>query len=229
MGKHMTYQASRTSGNCHTSRILHRQWLTRDTFSLTLERPPGFHFQAGQRIRLLTGGKTRDYSLIPGDAHHHLTLLIRSVENGVVSTRLSRDPLGAPLDFTGPGGHFTYRPSSRPAIWIATGTGIAPFAAMCRTGITGFVLLHGVRHGDDLYFQDLMEPAALSYVPCLTGTPSSRPSHAFPGRVSDYLRHHFPEGEYDFYLAGQREMIAEVMDIVDHRFPSSRVYSEIFF
>ena len=225
----MTSQASCTSGNRHTSRILHRRWLTKDTFTLTLERPPGFHFQAGQRIRLLTGGKTRDYSLIPGDSQDQLTLLIRSVADGVVSPRLSRCPLGTALDFTGPSGHFIHRPSSRSAIWIATGAGIAPFVAMCRTGIQGFVLLHGVRHDDELYFRDNMEPAALRYVPCLTGDSSSRSSHAFPGRVTDYLRRHFPEGAYDFYAAGRREMIAEVMDIVDHRFPSSRIYSEIFF
>ena len=225
----MTSQASCASGNRHTSRILHRRWLTKDTFTLTLERPPAFHFQAGQRIRLLTAGKNRDYSLIPGDSHDQLILLIRSLANGVVSPHLSRCPLGTALDFTGPSGHFIDRPSSRPAIWIATGTGIAPFVAMCRTGIQGFVLLHGVRHDDELYFRDLMEPAALSYVPCLSGGPSSLPSHGFPGRVTDYLRNQFPQGEYDFYLAGRREMIAEIMDIVDHRFPSSRLYSEIFF
>jgi len=224
----MTFRASCTSGNRHTSHILHRQWLTKDTFTLTLERPPDFHFQAGQRIRLLTGGKTRDYSLIPGDSHDQLTLLIRSVADGVVSPHLSRCPLGTTLDFTGPSGHFIHRPSSRSAIWIATGAGIAPFVAMCRAGIQGFVLLHGVRHADELYFRGLMEPAALRYVPCLTGGPSSQPSHAFPGRVTDYLRNQFPRGEYDFYLAGRREMIAEIMDIVDHRFSSSRVYSEIF-
>ena len=225
----MTAPASCASGNRHTSRILHRQWLTTDTFTLTLERPPDFQFRAGQRLRLLTGGKTRDFSLIPGDRHDQLVLLIRWVADGVVSSHLSRCPLGTAFDFTGPSGHFIYRPSSRPAIWVATGTGIAPFVAMCRTGMRGFVVLHGVRHDDELYFRDIMEPAALRYVPCLTGDPSSSSSQAFPGRVTDYLRHRFPEGEYDFYLAGRREMIAEVMDIADHRFPSSRVYSEIFF
>jgi ferredoxin-NADP reductase len=225
----MTSQASCASGNRHSSHILHRQWLTKDTFTLTLERPPGFHFRAGQRIRLLTAGKTRDYSLIPGDSDDQLTLLIRSAADGVVSPHLSRCPLGSDLDFTGPSGHFIHRPSSRPAIWIATGTGIAPFVAMCRTGIRGFVLFHGVRHADELYFRDLMESAALSYIPCLTGGPSSLSPDAFPGRVTDYLRQQFPQGEYDFYLAGRREMIAEIMDIVDHRFPASHVYSEIFF
>jgi benzoate/toluate 1,2-dioxygenase reductase subunit len=215
--------------NLHTSRIIHRQWLTKDTFTLALERPPDFQFQAGQRIRLLIGGKHRDYSLIPGDTPAELILLIRWMDSGVVSTHLSRCPLATSLNFSGPSGHFIYRPSSRPAIFIATGTGIAPFAAMCREGVQGFVLLHGVRDVGALYYRDLMEPAAARYSPCLTGAMPSLPSEAFPGRVTMYLRQQWPAGEYDFYLAGRREMIAEVIDIVDDRFSSSRVYSEIFY
>lgn len=225
----MTSQNAHTGDNRHTSRIIHRRWLTEDTFTLTLERPPDFHFRAGQRIRLISDGKTRDYSLIPGDRHDHLTLLIRSVADGVVSLHLSRCPLGTALDFTGPSGHFIYRPSSRPAIFIATGTGIAPFAAMGRSGMEGFVLLHGVRTVEDLYFREDLEPAAERYIPCISCRTASTPHEAYIGRVTQYVQNHFPEGEYDFYLAGRREMIAEVFDIVDQRFPSSRVYSEIFF
>jgi benzoate/toluate 1,2-dioxygenase reductase component len=225
----MTPLDLRASNTIHTSRIIHRQWLTTDTFTLTLERPPKFQFLAGQRIRLLAGGKNRDYSLIPDDTRNQLALLIRSVDNGIVSTHLSRCPLGTALDFSGPGGHFIYRPSSRPAVFVATGTGIAPFAAMCRAGVRGFVILHGGRHPDDLYFRNLVEPAAAHYIPCLTGDVPSLADDAFPGRVTKYLQHHLPADAYDFYLAGRREMIAEVIDIVDHRFPASRVYSEMFF
>lgn len=225
----MTSLDSRAGGNIHTSRILHRHWLTKDTFTLALERPPDFQFRAGQRIQLFLGEKTRDYSLIPGDTHAELILLIRWMDSGVVSAHLSRCPLATSLNFSGPGGHFIYRPSSRPAIFIATGTGIAPFAAMCRGGVQGFVLLHGVRDVGELYFRNLMEPAAARYIPCLTGAMPSPPCEVFPGRVTMYLRNQLPAGDYDFYLAGRREMIAEALDIVDNRFASSRVYSEIFF
>jgi len=225
----MTSLDAPRGGHAHTSRIIHRLWLTDDTFTLDMECPPGFHFHAGQRIRLTTGGKTRDYSLIPGDSSTLLTLLIRSVDSGVVSTHLSRCPMGTALNFTGPGGHFIYRPASRPAIFIATGTGVAPFAAMCRTGVKGFVMLHGVRHFNDLYYRDLVEPAADRYIPCLTGKPPPLSSSTFRGRVTMYLQHQLPAGPYDFYLAGRREMIADVIDIIDRQFPSSRVYSEIFF
>ena len=90
-------------------------------------------------------------------------------------------------------------------------------------------MLHGVAGIGDLYFRELVEPAADRYIPCLTAESPPPPSGAYKGRVTQYLRDHLPDGQYDFYLAGRREMIADVIDIVDHRFPSSRVYSEIFF
>ena len=214
----------------YTSRITRRQWLTEEVFTLGLNRPPGFEFTAGQRVRLRLEGEERDYSLIPGPHPDELEFLVRAVAGGIVSSRLSRCPLDTILEFAGPGGHFIYRPSARQAVFIATGTGIAPFAAMCRCGIRGFIMLHGARKAEDLHYRSIVESAAVPYIPCLSG-PSAPlpPAGAFAGRVTRYLRTELPPGAYDFYLAGRREMIADAMAIVDTRFPASRVYTEIFF
>jgi len=215
----------------YTSRITWRRWLTEDVFALGLERPPDFQFTAGQRIRLHMAEKERDYSLIPGDRPEELELLIRSVDEGPVSTFLSRCPVNTSLAFSGPGGQFLYRPSSRQVVFAATGTGSAPFTAMSRSGIKGFVMLHGVRHADDLYHRALFESAAAQFIPCLTGqaVSAAMPSGAFAGRLTQYLRTRLAPGEYDFYLAGRREMIADAMAVIDAQFPSSRAYTEIFF
>ena len=213
-----------------TSRITRRQWLTGDVFILGLACPPAFRFIAGQRVRLRLQGQERDYSLIPGPHSDELELLIRAVADGIVSFHLSRCPLATPLDFSGPGGHFIYRPSPRQAVFIATGTGIAPFAAMCRCGVRGFIMLHGVRNAGDLYYREIVESAAVQFIPCLTDPPTpTSPASAFAGRVTQYLQTGLPPGAYDFYLAGRREMIADAMAIVDGHFPTSRVYTEIFF
>jgi ferredoxin-NADP reductase len=225
----MTSQKGGPGDQAHTSRIVRRRWLTGETFTLGLERPPGFQFIAGQRIRLGLSEKERDYSLIPGDLPNELELLIRTVTGGDVTVHLSRCPLETPLQYKGPSGHFIYRPSPRPVVFVATGTGIAPFAAMCRDGVKGFVLLHGVRTVGELYYRNLIEPAATRYIPCLTDLSSRLPAVAFPGRVTQYLRTRLPAGDYDFYLAGRREMAAAAIEIIDNQFPSSRVYSEIFF
>jgi benzoate/toluate 1,2-dioxygenase reductase subunit len=115
---------------------------------------------------------------------------------------------------------------------VATGTGIAPFAAMARAGVRGFLLLHGVREPEELYYEALFRGAAARVVPCLTGHGSGGPprhEQAFPGRVTAYIEAHLPRRPYDFYLCGREEMIRDVTFLVDEGFPGSRVYSEIFF
>ncbi len=225
----MTNVHASPAGRVHTSRITRRAWLTEDTFILGLERPHPFEFQAGQHICLFHGQTTRDYSLIPGRRHNELTLLIRRVSEGLVSNQLSRSPEDSPIQFSGPHGYFTFRPSPRHPVLVATGTGIAPFAAMCFSGLTGFTLLHGVRHPGELYFRNRLAPAARLYMPCLTCHGEDLPQGTFPGRVTAYLADKMAVGEYDFYLSGRREMIAEAIAIIDRRFPSSRIYSETFF
>jgi ferredoxin-NADP reductase len=116
-------------------------------------------------------------------------------------------------------------------VFVATGTGIAPFVSMARSGVGGFVLLHGVRTSADLYYERIFRAAAGSYVPCLSrGSAVSCVRHeVFFGRVNEYIEGHLPRRGYDFYLSGRGEMIRDVTLLVDDLFPDSRVYSEIFF
>ncbi|MGD9329817.1 MAG: FAD-binding oxidoreductase [Desulfobacterales bacterium] len=225
----MTSSEAWPPGKTYRTPITHRQWLTENTFTIALHRPVDFQYRAGQRIRIFVEGEARDYSLIPGDTPDLLALLIRRVATGVISAYLADCPLETALKIGGPRGHFIYRPSSRPAVFIATGTGVAPFVAMCDADVKGFVLLHGVREATELYYRDRLEPSAARYIPCLTGRRAKGLPGVYQGRVTTYLQQRLPPGDYDFYLAGRREMIADTIATVDDRFASSRVYSEIFF
>jgi len=157
--------------------------------------------------------------------------LIRHVPGGALTPFLASLEPGAEIAFSGPRGHFAFRPSDRPAVFVATGTGIAPFAAMARSGVRGFLLLHGVRAPEDLAYEDLFRPTAGEVVHCLTGQGSGQTAHpeAFSGRVTAYLETNLPRRDYDFYLCGREEMIRDVTLLVDEAFPGSRVYAEIFF
>ncbi len=206
-------------------------WLSANTFELRLARPEGFAFRAGQHIRLHSQGLERDYSLTTGPEEAPLGLCIRHVPGGGVTPALASLEPGEELTFSGPRGHFAFRPSDRPAVFVASGTGIAPFAAMVRSGVRGFLLLHGVREPDELYYENLFLDAAAEVVPCLTGhgTGKSPRTDAFSGRVTAYLESQLPRKEYDFYLCGREEMIRDVTLLVDEAFAGSRVYAEIFF
>lgn len=204
--------------------------LSTRTIEIKLKKPSAFEFQPGQRICLVFNDVERDYSLASAPADPDLILCIRVVRGGILSSILGSAPIGTAFDFTGPHGYFTFRPSARPAVFAATGTGVAPFVSMVRTGITGYTLLHGVDTAADLYYASLLRPAARSYVPCLSEIDaSSAAGYHFPGRVTDYLQKKLAPGRYDFYLSGRREMIRDVTWIVDDRFQGSRIYSEVFY
>ncbi|MFH1144461.1 MAG: FAD-dependent oxidoreductase [Candidatus Eisenbacteria bacterium] len=208
--------------------VLARRRLSGDTFEIELARPGGFEFVAGQHIRLLMPEGARDYSLTNGIADRPLALCVRRIPEGTVSRRLETLSAGAPLDFLGPFGHFVHRPSEAAAVWVAAGTGIAPFVSMARSGISCALLLHGAREAGELHYADVLRAAASLYVPCLSHPAAGR-EPAFAGRVTKFLAERLVAGHYDFYLCGGATMIHEALMLVDLRFPGSRVFSEAFY
>ena len=212
----------------HTTRLLERQWLSDKTFEIALSRPPDFDFKPGQRIRLGTDTQTREYSIVSAPKETKLTLCIRNVAGGKISGLLSAAEIGKSFTIDGPHGYFTYKPSIRPAVFVATGTGIAPFCSMARAGVSDFTILHGVRFPEDLYYADQFNMSTAKHVPCLTEA-KELPPDAFKGTVTAYLNEHLPCSTYDFYLCGRREMIRDVTLLIDERFPDSLVYTEMFY
>lgn len=212
----------------HSAVLLKRRWLSHKTFEITISKPPEFEFESGQRISLSLGGHTRDYSIVSARQEAELTFCIRSVAGGKLSTLLSVADMGIPLSVYGPHGYFTFRTSPRPAVFVATGTGIAPFCSMARSGIAEFTLLHGVHLVQDLYYANQFQQIARTYIPCLTEA-DQLPEIAFKGKVTEYLERRLPSGAYDFYLCGRHEMIRDATLLIDERFPDSLVYTEMFF
>jgi ferredoxin-NADP reductase len=198
-------------------------------FELMLARPAGFTFQAGQHLRLLLDGEERDYTLVSAPEAPDLALLVRLVPGGRISSCLAAINPGSPLSFTGPHGRFLFRPSDRKPLFVATGTGIAPFVAMVRSGVRGYTVLHGVREQGELYYQEVLSGDAAKFVACISGGRIREEPGHFPGRVTSFLEERLPIETYDFYLCGREEMVRDITALVDDRFPGSRVYSEVFF
>jgi NAD(P)H-flavin reductase len=211
----------------YATEIITHRWLSKKTFEIKLHRPEAFNFKPGQRISLKHETVERDYSLASSPDEPDLTLCIRYVAGGLLSQLLGDAQSGTQLYFYGPHGYFTFKPSGRPAVLVASGTGIAPFRSMVRSGVTPEFILHGVETSEDLYYAEELQPAAGSYVPCLSQSGKSQ-TH-FNGRVTDYLQRHLPSDNYDFYLCGGREMIRDVTLLVDELFEGSLIYSESFY
>lgn len=214
-----------------TTRLRSRSLLSADTLELDLDRPQGFSFIAGQGIRLSRDGLIREYTPISGPGDDRLALCVQVVRKGPFSPLLAELEIGSNLSFSGPHGYFTFQRGPLPPVFVATGTGIAPFVSMVRAGVSGFTLLHGAGTLQDLHYRRVLQPAAAEYFGCVSREPegSASPSWIFNGRVTDFLRRRLPAGEFDFYLCGRREMIREAVGIVDERFPGSRIFFEVFF
>lgn len=211
--------------------LISRRWLTKKAFEIELTRPPSFEFKAGQNIRFVYGDIQRYYAIVSSPDEPKLVLCVRYIEEGAFTSILAEAGPGTRFDVTGPHGYFIFLPSFRPPVFVATGTGIAPFVCMGRAGIRDFILLHGVSYPEDLYYRNFFSEIARRYVPCLSEPikPDQKTPEIFEGTVTQYLRSNLPPAEYDFYLCGREEMTRDVTLLIDDNFPGSHVYIEVFF
>jgi len=207
-----------------------RKWLSEDVYELCCTRPEGFHFRSGQHITLNIDGDERDYTIVSPESEDKLLLLVKALEDGKVSKKLARLPVGKELQMSGSGGYLVERPTDNKRVLVATGTGIAPFVSMLTNGMEASFLLHGVRTMEELYYRHILEETVPQYIPCLSGEPCRKQSRfCYDGYVTGYIRDLLPVREYEFYLCGRWDMIKEVTHVIDTRFPDSSVYNEGFY
>jgi ferredoxin-NADP reductase len=215
----------------HIVELLQRRRLTKNAFEIELTRPPAFEFKAGQTIRIVHESMERYYSLVSTPDDPTLVLCVYDVPQGRFSPVLAMAEIGAAFRITGPHGYFTFNPSQRSPVFVATGTGIAPFVSMARSGVTDFIILHEVESASDLYFQDLFRKIASSYTPCLLAPSKADLSTpgTYRGNAAGYIEENLPPASYDFYLCGERDMTREVTLLADEHFPGSYIFKEVFF
>lgn len=228
---------SRNQQACHqpsatqTTELLDRRWLSDSAFEVEFSRPPNFNFTAGHTIRFIHRNEKRYYSIASSPDDSTVLFCVNFIEKGYFSPLLASAEIGFKLEFTGPHGYFTFSPSPRPPVFIATDTGIAPFVSMARSGIEGFTLLHGARRERELYYLDLLRRSACKYLPIVWESPDEglTSSSLFHGKMVDLLELHLDPGRYDFYICGWQKMIKDVTHLIDDLFPGSHVYTEVFY
>jgi ferredoxin--NADP+ reductase len=150
------------------------------------------------------------------------------VEEGYLSPRLPDLEQGDTVYITEPRGEFTC--NQEPAVWIATGTGIAPFYSMFRSGLAdGKILIHGNRYLEQFHFYDEFDSElGKNYIRCCSG---ELDPFVYHGRVTGYLEEHpLPDAGLKYYLCGNAEMVVQTRDIlISKGVPFDRIISEIYF
>ena len=204
--------------------------LTSSTYVLQFDRNH-IPFRAGQHI--LLGKKddlqAREYSIYSAEQDNYFEVLVKEVKEGLVSKQLKRLKPGEPVHFENPVGYFILKDEDIPVkkyLFIASGTGIAPFHSFVRSypGLN-YKLLHGVRYADEAYEKQEYSREKLTLC-------TSRDKKGdYQGRVTDYLRENPIEDKNTLcYFCGNCEMIHEAYDILlQQGVPSENLFAEVYF
>lgn len=188
-------------------------------------------FEPGMVVKLTVAKNDivpRIYSICSGNQEKEMSVLFNVKEDGLLTPLLSKVNIGDKIWISQPYGSFL--DNQKPAWWIATGTGIAPFSSMLRSGISeNRTLIHGVRSLSQFYFEDeFKRTMPFNYIRCCAHGSSG---DIFPGRVTNYLQQldSLPFNIY-YYLCGKAIMVVEVRDILIAKgIPYEHILSEIYF
>lgn len=201
-------------------------------------------FEPGQcmELEIPDTGIRRAYSLAnTGNWKGELEFLIRLQPEGRFSSYLSEQAeAGQLLNVYGPSGAFGLQADSfNPAIFIAGGTGLAPFLSILRRmaewGEDRTVhLLFGVNQESELFHLDELQRLrqqlpGLSVTVCVWKPEADWPG--FSGTPADALREYLQNqpGDYDLYLCGPPLLVtASTRIAMDQGIAEQRIFSEKF-
>jgi ferredoxin-NADP reductase len=197
---------------------------------------PRFGFVAGQWLSFKTNKAdseeiVRAYSIAsPPEDSNKFALCLNRVQDGFMSNFLCDMKEGDEIGCQGPFGDFILRPPMRDTIFIATGTGIAPFRSMLHWLFTSpdagdarhlgkqLYLIFGNRTEKDIYYHDeflrlATEHANFHYLPTL-----SRGGADWQG-LRGYVQEHVPaiaQGRTDMhaYICGLDKMVKANRDLL---------------
>ncbi len=201
--------------------------ISADVYIISFKRD--FNFLPGQVLKI---GADKDhppriYSICSGNQEKEIQILFNVKEDGFLTPRLAAMIPGDKILVSKPYGSFTG--TNEPAWWIATGTGIAPFYSMVKSGmVANKILIHGVRFLNQFYFEDELDDLMNEkYIRCCSHQSSC---DVYPGRVTQYLSElkEFPDVKY--YICGKPIMVVEVRDLlIEKGISFENIISEIYF
>ena len=168
---------------------------------------------------------TRPYSIAsPPSSSKTISLLLNLVPNGPGSTYLFGLREGEETTFAGPAGHFYLRDDpGRNLLFIATGTGIAPFRSMLLANAERAMpsqarLFWGLRNQRDIYYQDELTRLSRDVPGTSHIITLSQPTPEWTGasgRVTKLVEREIHDVKrLAVYLCGNSGMITEVTRII---------------
>jgi ferredoxin-NADP reductase len=185
------------------------------------------HFRPGQFVSFneTVGGKkiTRAYSIASRPNGNHYELCLNLVHEGLFSPHLFAMQPGDSVEMTDPLGFFFVRNPAKEAVFVATGTGIAPFRSMApdylkHPDAKELTLLFGVRHEQSIYYREDFESLRKQHPNFHFWPTLSRADSSWSGRTG-HVQIHLLEAigerrDLDVYVCGLKAMVDDVRAIL---------------
>ena len=182
-----------------------------------------FYFVPGQFVSLThnIGGKeiTRPYSIASKPNGNRFDLCLNLVEDGIFTPWLFGLGPGDEIEMSAPLGFFVLRNPQRDAIFVATGTGIAPMRSMLGAWLgqddpRQLTLIFGVRYEYSLLYREEFEQLARKHSNFRFWPTLSRPEPSWTGRTG-HVQAHLLEAigerrDVDVYICGLKAMVDDV-------------------
>lgn len=209
-----------------------------DVCELTLRFSPKeqFTYLPGQYVNLIVGDVRRSYSIAGSDGQK-LKFLIRKYSGGKFSTYLfERAKVNDLLRMEGPKGTFFMRHSESPEklIFLATGTGIAPFLPMIESwrnnpyGIKELYLYYGKRYAEEFECK-VNGIQGVSYTTCLSREEQDGCEKGYVQHVA-LNQHQHELNKVAVYACGSEAMINEARSLfIQKGLPVQHFYADAFF
>lgn len=223
--------------NLLTARLTRSVLLSEKTKHLEfiVEGLASFDFIAGQfiSVREPRGDKfvTRAYSIAsPPRGNNTLDLCLNRVDEGFMSNFLCDRDIGETARFHGPHGLFVLKPEVEDVIFVATGTGVAPFRGMVQHlfGADGsgqqrhngrqVWLVYGTRYPEDVYYQQEFKQLAAEHPNFHYVATLSRGPETWTG-CRGYVQEHIRQivgsrKDMHVYICGLNEMVSSVRKLL---------------
>lgn len=194
-------------------------------------------FPVGSYIQPMIGGYVpRAYSVV-GSTDTTCTIIVSFSGMGVGARYFAKAQVGTEIKVYGPFDDFPYRAATRrPKVFIATGTGVAPFVEMVLLAINEGVestLLMGSSTIADIPFYNYFEELASKYknfhfTPTLSRADSSwKGNRGYVGQILPQMRDQLLQS--DIYVCGVPPMISDVNNVLSKmKIPKEQIFVQKF-
>ncbi|MDB0034647.1 FAD-binding oxidoreductase [Alphaproteobacteria bacterium] len=218
-------------------KIIKKILINENLFKIYFEKK-NLSFLPGQHFSLSIPGKSinREYSSYTSPNEDHIGFLIRRVQGGIMTNMLDKMKVGDGVNIYGPYGCFTPTQKqllNKQIIFIASGTGIAPFVSIKKTyNIKNYKLFLGIRSRSDIADQDEFDQSNSYY--CISRDNILKQNNHFRGRITKNLdKLDYIESYLDaFYMiCGNSFMISDVYDALvnEKGIDPNNIITESFF